>query len=143
VDKDIESLSWALVYNVDDINNRTTRALERRIQSIPQVEQIITESLAEFNNWTQEMAFSPTIQKFKEALEDIRQEEIQRHMKKMDAGEYEKVDKITKSILNKIIRMPVLQLKAACRRGEAEMLTEVLQELFDLERTPEAASRTK
>jgi glutamyl-tRNA reductase len=32
------------------------------------------------------------------------------------------------------MKLPVLQLKAACKRGNAESLVEVLNELFDLER---------
>ncbi|MFT7250045.1 MAG: glutamyl-tRNA reductase, partial [Arcticibacterium sp.] len=34
----------------------------------------------------------------------------------------------------KIIKLPVLQLKAACQRGEAETLIDVLNDLFDLEK---------
>jgi glutamyl-tRNA reductase len=33
------------------------------------------------------------------------------------------------------MKLPVLQLKAACRRGDPENLIEVLQELFDLEKS--------
>ena len=36
--------------------------------------------------------------------------------------------------MQKIIKLPVLQLKAACQRGEAETLVDVLNELFDLEK---------
>jgi glutamyl-tRNA reductase len=36
--------------------------------------------------------------------------------------------------MQKVIKLPVLQLKAACRRGEAETLIDVLNDLFDLEK---------
>lgn len=36
--------------------------------------------------------------------------------------------------MQKIIKLPVLQLKAACKRGEAETLIDVLNDLFDLEK---------
>jgi glutamyl-tRNA reductase len=35
--------------------------------------------------------------------------------------------------MNKIMKMPVLQLKAACKRGEAETLVDILNDLFNLE----------
>jgi len=47
------------------------------------------------------------------------------------------MDEVTKSIMQKIIKLPVLQLKAACKRGEAENLIDVLNDLFDLEKQSE------
>jgi len=69
----------------------------------------------------------------KNALEQIRREEIGRHLKSMSPEESEKIDKITRGIMQKIIKLPVLQLKAACKRGEAETLIDVLNDLFNLE----------
>jgi len=44
------------------------------------------------------------------------------------------MDKITSSMMQKIIKLPVIQLKAACKRGEAETLIDVLNDLFNLEK---------
>ena len=74
------------------------------------------------------------IQKLKNALETIRQEEMSRYLKSMTQEEVEKMDKITSAMMQKIIKLPVLQLKAACKRGEAETLIDVLNDLFDLEK---------
>ena len=98
-----------------------------------QVEKIIEESIAEFKDWTKEMEVSPTIQKLKGALEQIRKDEIARHMKDVNTDEAEVIDVITKSMMQKIIKLPVLQLKAACKRGEAETLIDVLNDIFNLE----------
>ena len=82
------------------------------------------------------MEVSPTIQRLKQTLEQIRQEEMARHLKNLDANEVARVDKITKGMMQKIIKLPILQLKAACQRGEAETLIDVLNDLFDLEKQP-------
>ena len=37
-------------------------------------------------------------------------------------------------IVQKIMKLPVIQLKAACKRGDADQLVDVLTELFDLEK---------
>jgi len=123
-----------LVYNIDHIRNRATEALEKRIKAIPLVKSIIDQSIEEFNNWSKEMVVSPTINKLKNALEQIRQEELSRFMKNMNTEESKRLDTITKNIMQKIIKLPVLQLKAACKRGEAETLIDVLNDLFDLEK---------
>ncbi len=134
----VDELPGVLLYNVDNIQNLASAALERRIAAIPQVEALIEEAIAEFNDWTRDMMVSPTIQKLKNALEQIRQEEITRYLKSSSSQEAQLVDKITKSMMQKIIKLPVLQLKAACKRGEAETLIDVLNDLFNLEEQTEA-----
>ncbi len=134
IDPQIEELVGTVLYNVDTITNRANEALAKRIAAIPHVEQIIAEAIHDFEDWTREMLVSPVIQKLKNTLEQIRQEEISRFTKQLDVDEMEKLDKITKSMMQKIIKLPVLQLKAACKRGEAETLIDVLNDLFDLEK---------
>lgn len=142
IDINVEQVPGVLLYNIDQIRNRADEALSRRMASIPQVEAIIDQSIGEFNDWSREMIVSPTINKFKNALEQIRKEEISRHLKNMTAEESEKVEKITRSIMQKIMKSPVLQLKAACKRGEADTLIDVLTDLFDLEKQPTDASQS-
>ena len=133
ISQDVETLAGVVLYDLDEIQNRANEALEKRRAAIPQVKQIISGAIAEFSNWSKEMVVSPTIQKLKLALEQIRKEEMSRYMKTMSQEEAEKIDKITSSMMQKIIKLPVLQLKAACKRGEAETLIDVLNDLFNLE----------
>lgn len=134
IEPKMEEIPGVLVYNIDHIQNRATAALETRIQAIPKVKQIIIDSISEFNDWSKEMIASPVINKLKNALEQIRQEEMARYMKHLSEDESKRMEMITKNIMQKIIKLPVLQLKAACKRGEAETLIDVLNELFDLEK---------
>lgn len=136
VDTLVEQIPGVLVYNIDHIRNRTDEALNQRLAAIPQVEAIIDQAVAEFGDWSKEMVVSPTINKLKNALEQIRRDEIARYVKHLTPTESEKVDKITRGIMQKIIKLPVLQLKAACKRGKAETLIDVLNDLFDLESQP-------
>ena len=136
VSNDLEKINGAFVYNIDHIQSKVTEVQDNRLASIPLVESIMEEALAEFNEWDREMVVSPTIHKIKDALEGIRQEELARYLKNANPKEAEIIDKVTKSMMQKIIKLPVLQLKAACRRGDAENLIDVLNDLFDLEKIP-------
>ncbi len=142
IDQNIENIPGALLYNIDTINNKATQALETRKGAIPRVKTIIEEALADFADWSKEMIVSPTIKKLKNALENIRQEELERYLKEADSMEAKMADKITKSMMQKVMKLPVLQLKAACKRGEAETLIDVLNDLFDLEKQSSAASKS-
>jgi len=134
IDPALETMPGVFVYNVDGIRNKATEALERRLAAIPEVKNIVLEAIVEFQNWTREMAVSPAIQQFKQKLEGIRNQELARFMKKMNAQERELVEAVTKNMLQKILKAPVLELKAACLRGESEALLESLSTLFDLEK---------
>ena len=134
IDVAVEDISGIVLFNIDAIHSRTNEALQRRIAAIPHVKAIINDAVDEFNDWSKEMMVSPTIQKLKNALEQIRQEEMARFMKGLTEDEVAKMDKITSSMMQKIIKLPVLQLKAACQRGEAETLIDVLNDLFNLEK---------
>lgn len=134
IDSDLETLEGVQVYNIDNIRNKATEALEMRLAAIPQVKAIIAAAMAEFHTWTREMGMSPSIQQFKNRLEEIRQQEIARYLKKLNADEKELVEAITKNIVNKIVKLPALELKSACLRGESEALLQGLSALFNLEK---------
>jgi glutamyl-tRNA reductase len=134
IETSVEDVSGVVLYNVDNIRSKASEALEKRLSAVPQVERIIVESIEEFYNWKKEMMVSPTINKLKQSLEQIRQEELSRYLKNVGEKEYEMIDKITKSMMQKILKVPVVQLRAACKRDEAEELIEVITDLFDLEK---------
>ncbi len=134
VDPAAERVPGVLVYNLDDLQSKANETLRKRVAAVPRVEEIVEEAVNGFGQWAQEMEVSPTIQRLKQTLEQIRQEEMARHLKNLDAAEVARMDKITKGMMQKIIKLPVLQLKAACQRGEAETLIDVLNDLFDLEK---------
>ncbi len=134
IENAVEDIPGVLLYNIDNIHSKANATLEKRMSAIPQVEGIVDEALSEFSDWSKEMEVSPTIKKLKNALEQIRQEELSRYLKSLNDKESEILNKATKSMMQKIIKLPVLQLKAACKRGEAETLIDLLNDLFDLEK---------
>ena len=132
----INDLDNVYLYNIDDLKEKTSDALEKRKASIPAVQQIIAEAISEFEDWTRDSIISPTIQKLKQALEQLRKEELARYLKNANESEAAKMEELSKSLVQKFMKLPVLQLKAACRRGDPENLIEILHELFNLEKQP-------
>ncbi len=133
IDSNIVEVSGITLYNIDHIKEITSQTLKNREKEISSIKSIIDDSTEEFLAWSHEASFSSAITKFKSALEQIRQEELTKYLKKTSPEEKHLVEKVTKGIINKIIKLPVLQLKAACKRGEAEELAELLQNLFIVE----------
>jgi glutamyl-tRNA reductase len=137
IEPSVEEVAGAIVYNIDDLEEKTNEAVEKRRAAIPKVVSIINEAIAEFEDWSKEMIVSPTIQKLKNQLEQIRKEELARFLKNAKPEEAVKLEEMSRSMMQKILKYPVLQLKAACKRGDAESLTEILNELFNLEKATE------
>jgi len=134
IEPSCEKLPGVLLYNIDLINAKATEAQQARMAAIPQVETIVEEAIVEFADWSKEMLVTPVINQVKVALEQIRQEEIARFIKDSESAEAELIDKVTKSMMQKVLKMHVLPLKAACKRGEAEEMIGLLQDLFMLEK---------
>jgi len=133
----VGEIPGTLIYNIDNIKNLTEEIVKKRLEAIPQVEAIISSAITDLETWEQEMEVSPTIHKLKNALEGIRKEEISKYTKNINPEEMENIELITKGMMQKIIKLPVLQLKAACKRGEAETLIDILNDLFNLEKQEE------
>ncbi len=140
VEDDLEQIPGVLVYNIDSLKAKADVALAKRMEAVPEVNNIISESIESFNDWSKEVIVSPTIHKLKSALETIRKEEMGRYLKDLNANESEKLEKITQSIIQKILKQPVIQLKAACKRGDADNMIEAINDLFDLEKQAEPST---
>ena len=136
---DVEHVPGVLVYNVDAIESKASAALEQRLAAVPHVRALLEESLADFATWSREMLVSPLIQRMKAGLESLRQQELERFQKKATPAEAKLLDEATRALMQKVLKQHVLQLKAACRRDEAEQLLPLLTDLFDVERQPEPA----
>jgi len=134
IETTVEEVPGVILYNVDNIRSKASEALDKRLASIPDVEKLISESIDEFYNWKKEMMVSPTINKLKQSLEQIRLEEMSRFLKNASEDEVAIIDKITKSMMQKILKVPVIHLKNACKRDEAEEMIEIISDLFDLDK---------
>lgn len=136
IPEEVGKLEGVTLYNVDLLTERTEKARKIREKSVPAVKEIIEESIDGFEDWKNEMEVSPTIQKLKQTLDDIRRTELARHSSKVSSEEMELLEVVTKNMIQKVIKLPILQLKAACKRGESDALVGLINDLFNLEQTP-------
>ena len=139
----VDDLEKVVVYAIDDIQNRTSAVVAKREAAIPDVKHIITEEIYSFSDWRRNLSISPTIHRIKEALEQIRKDELGKFMKTASEEESELMEQLTKSMMNKVLKLPDLQLKAACRRGDPEGLKDIINDLFDLESTQLKSGKEK
>ncbi len=133
IDASIGEIPGVALYNIDQLAEKTEKTRRIREKAIPEVKEIVKEAVKGFDQWKVEMEVSPTINKLKNALDQIRKEELSRHAPKVSEKEMKLLEVVTKNMIQRVIKLPVLQLKAACKRGESETLVGVLNDLFNLE----------
>ena len=136
---EVEQVPGVLLYTLDDIAGTTSATLARRLAAVPHVRIIMAESLADLARWSRELEVSPTIQQLKKALEQLRTEELRRFSKHLSPEEAQRMDALTKSLMQKVLKQPTRHLKAACQRGEPGPLVASLTALFDLAPAAELA----
>ena len=134
IDQEVEKVHNVIYYNIDQIDKQSEHVFVRRKKAVGEVIDIMNDAILEFNQWSSEMEVSPTIKKLKETLESIRKKEIAQYLKNANQKEVELLESVTKGVIQRVLKLPVLQLKNACRRGEAESLVESLHDIFNLEK---------
>lgn len=133
VNQNIKDIQGITLINIDQIEDQVSHTFYKRKSVIQEVKAIIKDSMKELLTWTMNAKYFPVISKIKKVLDDIRREEIAREIKNMDQKQLESVNEITKGLVQKILKYPVLQLKEACKRNEAESISQILIDMFDLE----------
>ncbi|PIE99539.1 MAG: glutamyl-tRNA reductase, partial [Polaribacter sp.] len=97
--------------NVDELSKVTDKTLEIRKQEIPKAEAIIKEHKAEFYEWLNHRKFVPAINALKMSLQEIQQNEINFHKKKIQDFNEEHAEAITSRMIQKITTQFVKHLK--------------------------------
>jgi glutamyl-tRNA reductase len=133
VSKKIENV---FLYDIDALSTVVDRNLEKRKAEIPRVDAIISQELSDFMQWYQSLQVGPTIQDFREALEAIRRDEVEKNIHRFRPEDRELVELVTKRILNKILHQPTTALKQGGQNGsggaEGLLRSSVLRELFGI-----------
>lgn len=119
---DVAQLPGVQLYDIDAVRSKTSAALQQRLAAVPQVQAIISESLAELRAWSHGRQISPLIQQLKHKLENLRQRELQRYGKRLSPAENALLEATTRSLMQQVLKQQVLHLKSAGQAAEGEPL---------------------
>jgi len=135
VDPAVHNLPGITLYDLDDLESSLQHALEGRRVEIPKVETIVTEESSAFEAWLREYRVFPTISAIRETAEQIRRREVEKTLRRLpdlDDEAREKIQRMTKAMLQKLLHEPTVRLRAEARRGRAQEYDEVVRRLFGL-----------
>jgi glutamyl-tRNA reductase len=133
ISPDLENANKVVLYTLDEIQIRKDEGVKAREAALPAVNDIINQSIHELELGLRELSVTPTIQKLKGVLDQIRAEELARYSKNITEKEKELIEKVTNSVIQKILKQPVIHLKDVCMKGDPQNIIQTLNKLFDLE----------
>lgn len=129
VDPDVGKLEFIDVANMDMLSDVTDEAYRRREKEVPLVKQIIREELDAYEIWLNEQRVVPTIKALIDRLHSIRDDEMEFFRNKISEQDVEKVDNLTRRIVNKIAAYSIEHLRDHHDTDDVRRLVEAMFKL--------------
>lgn len=135
VDPQVGTLDNVFLYDIDDLQEVAAQALGDRKRAIPVAERIVDEEVAYFWDWFASRGVTDSVRALRDRMEDVRLAELERALKKLShlpPQDRERVEHLTKALMNKFLHHPTIRLRAAAGNGHGNQLADMLRYLFDL-----------
>lgn len=128
----IGSLPNAMLYDIDDLARVTQASLAGRRRELAHAEAIAAEELARFRDWRHALAVAPTVRSLHTQAERIRRAELRRLESELSPEELERLDRLTRALVTKLLHEPTARLRGAADRADALRHVESVRHLFAL-----------
>ncbi|MCX7918557.1 MAG: glutamyl-tRNA reductase [bacterium] len=142
IDPQVESLDNVYLYNIDHLQQVANNNRALRQQELAKCEAIIDKEVQEFNQWYHALAVTPVIKKLNAKLDHIRLKELEKTLYQLDElspEQKEKIGYLTQRIMNQFLNSPLEQLKKRAASGNGIIYSQVVTELFELEKETDNA----
>lgn len=137
IEPSIDDLSSVYLYDIDNLQGVVDENMSERVKAAEKAKLIIEEETVEFEIWYKTLDVVPLITALRQKAESIRQTELKRSLDaklgKLDDKEKKAVDNLTRAIMNRILREPVLRIKDIAVKDKSESYVASLCHLFDLD----------
>ncbi|MBI4299824.1 MAG: glutamyl-tRNA reductase [Chloroflexi bacterium] len=132
IDPGVKEIKGVHLYDIDDLESVSEAGLRERAQEASKVEAIVEAEVAKFMRWWHELDVVPVVRALRNEAEAIREREYERTMRQLHhlgADDLERIEIMTKAIVNKVLHHPVTLLK---ERGNGHGYADMVRELFQL-----------
>ncbi len=135
LDPEINTIDNVYLYDVDDLSQVVEVNKSGRTTEAAKAERLVLDEALKFLGWMGNMALAPTIADLRKKAEEIRQAEMAKTLAYVDlsAQEIQAIDKLTSSIINKIMLNPILHLKEECHQDTKQLKLDMIRRFFDLD----------
>jgi glutamyl-tRNA reductase len=135
VDPGVNDLDNVYLYDLDDMSGVADANAEERRREVVRAEEIVAEEQQLFEGWLAALGAVPTIRLLRERAEAVRVGELERRLGslQLDESQQSGVDALTRSIVNKLLHVPLSRLRKEVEPDEALVYLEAARTLFGLD----------
>lgn len=136
LDPQIGELGNVFLYDIDDLEAIVDNHLAERRKEAVKIEKMIETEQLVFEQWTKTLGVSPVIQALQTKAGAIHEETMESLVKKLpdlDERELKVIRKLTKSIVNQMLRDPILRIKEMAAERHGDEALDVFTKIFALE----------
>ena len=132
VDPEVGNINGVTLYNIDDLESVVEKNLQARQREAVLAKEIIAEDVAALMERFKYLNFQPLMANLSERAEKIRQRELRRVSGKLPMTDDEKkiLDQMTRRIVRKLLRMPMMKLNASAGTDDENFYTQAVKALF-------------
>ncbi len=136
LDPAISELNSVFLYDIDDLEGIVEANLQERKVAAEAILMMIEEEIAEFNEWVQMLGVVPVISALRKKALSIQSDtmaSLERKLSHLSERDRKIISKHTKSIINQMLRDPVLYAKELAGSKNREKELKAFIETFDIE----------
>jgi len=132
VDPEVGKIKGVTLYNIDDLESVVEKNLQARQREALLAEKIITEDAAAVIERFKYLKFQPLMANLSERAEKMRQREVRKVLGKIEMTDDERkiLDQMTRRIVRKLLRMPMMKLNASAGTDDENFYTQAVKALF-------------
>jgi glutamyl-tRNA reductase len=146
LDPAIAELESVFLYDIDDLEGIVQANLEERKKAAEQIERMIGAELVAFQQWLHTLGVVPVIAALREKALAIQAEtmrSIERKLPHLSERDRKVLNKHTKSIINQLLRDPILRAKELAAEPNAEEALQLFMKIFNIEDAVKAQKQAK
>jgi len=136
IDPDINRISNAYVYDIDDLQGVIHENIETRNRESIKAERIVDESVIKFTDWYEKLAVVPTVIALRKKLSVIVEMELSKTMHTLQPitpEDRRSFKKMADAMINKILHEPTLFLKNPGSHRNKSVYLDFTRKLFNLD----------
>ncbi|MEW9123653.1 MAG: glutamyl-tRNA reductase [Thermotaleaceae bacterium] len=135
VDPAIREIQGISLFHIDQLKDIADENLNSRKSLIIEIKKAIEDAIKDYEGWYQCLPVYPKIEAIKNYSQQLTDEELDKMFKKLshiEQKDKETIEIIVRSLVKKMWRKPILQLKDAGIKGKGEEMASFVDELLGL-----------
>ncbi|MEH7083403.1 glutamyl-tRNA reductase [Neobacillus drentensis] len=136
LDPRIGELENVFLYDIDDLEGIVEANLQERKKAAERIMLMIEKEIVDFKQWLGTLGVVPVISALREKAHAIQSEtmvSLERKLPNLSERDLKVLNKHTKSIINQLLKDPILQAKELAARPDANQAMELFMKIFNIE----------